>query len=312
MRAIRYVPPGGALVEVTCRTIHERLLLRPEPRLNEIVVGVLARAKRRYAPELCGAAFLSNHFHLLLFVRDAVQLASFMRYVNSNLAREITRLTDWRHKVWAQRYRAIVVSEEPAAQIERLRYVLAHGVKENLVARVRDWPGVHCAEALTKGQDLQGRWFDRSEAWAARNRGERLDIHAHAECETLSFDPLPCWRDCSHQARKRLVAELVAEVEQEAAEMRQRRGVEPLGIAAIRRQLPTEEPLRSKRSSAPTVHAATKRVRDRMRRTLAAVVSSFLEASKRFRSGDRLVLFPPGTFPPALPCQHASSISRPP
>jgi hypothetical protein len=39
---------------------------------------------------------------------------------------------------------AIVVSDEEAAQVGRLRYILAHGVKENLVERVLDWPGVHC------------------------------------------------------------------------------------------------------------------------------------------------------------------------
>jgi len=34
------------MVEVTCRTIHSRFLLRPSPELNDIVVGVLARAQR--------------------------------------------------------------------------------------------------------------------------------------------------------------------------------------------------------------------------------------------------------------------------
>ena len=30
-RKLRYIPDGGALVEVTCRTLHGRLLLRPSP-----------------------------------------------------------------------------------------------------------------------------------------------------------------------------------------------------------------------------------------------------------------------------------------
>ena len=36
-RRLRYVPPGGALVEVTCRTIQGRLLLRPSAGLNDVI-----------------------------------------------------------------------------------------------------------------------------------------------------------------------------------------------------------------------------------------------------------------------------------
>jgi hypothetical protein len=38
---VRFVPQGGATVEVTVRTIQYRLLLRPSPALNELVIGVL-------------------------------------------------------------------------------------------------------------------------------------------------------------------------------------------------------------------------------------------------------------------------------
>jgi hypothetical protein len=45
---VRFVPEGGALVEATVRTIQSRLLLRPSPALNELVIGVLGRAQRLY------------------------------------------------------------------------------------------------------------------------------------------------------------------------------------------------------------------------------------------------------------------------
>jgi hypothetical protein len=45
-------------------------------------------------------------------------------------------------------YQAIVVSGEEAAQVERLRYHLAHGVKEGLVDQVKRWPGVHFAKSI--------------------------------------------------------------------------------------------------------------------------------------------------------------------
>lgn len=49
-----------------------------------------------------------------------------------------------------------VVTDEDAAQIERLQYVLAQSVKEGLVERVRKWPGVHSAAALLDGATLTG------------------------------------------------------------------------------------------------------------------------------------------------------------
>lgn len=45
-RDLRYVPPGS-LVEVTCRTIQGRFLLRPSRELNEIVYGILGRAAEK-------------------------------------------------------------------------------------------------------------------------------------------------------------------------------------------------------------------------------------------------------------------------
>lgn len=61
-RKLRYTPDGGASYEITCRTIHSRFLFRPTRRLNEIIVGVLARAKRRYGVKIAAFCCLSNHF----------------------------------------------------------------------------------------------------------------------------------------------------------------------------------------------------------------------------------------------------------
>jgi hypothetical protein len=118
-RRLRFVPEGGALVEVTCRAQQGRLLLLPSPELNDIVLGVLGHAQRLYPVRLCAYVFLANHFHLLLDVDDQ-QLSLFMGYFNSNLAREIARRTGWEDKDWGRRYQALPVSDEEAAQVARL------------------------------------------------------------------------------------------------------------------------------------------------------------------------------------------------
>jgi REP element-mobilizing transposase RayT len=83
-RLLRFIPDNGSLVEVTTRTIQNRLLLTPTPQLNRIIIGALARAGRRYEVGVVAFSFLANHYHLLLQVQDADQLASFMTLFNLN------------------------------------------------------------------------------------------------------------------------------------------------------------------------------------------------------------------------------------
>ena len=107
-KRLRFIPEGGALVEVTCRTIQGRFLLKPSEELRPIVIGVLARAQKLYPIQLHAFVFLSNHYHLLLSAQNAHQLVRFMNYLNSNLAREAGRVHGWREKFWGRRYQAIV------------------------------------------------------------------------------------------------------------------------------------------------------------------------------------------------------------
>ena len=86
-----------------------------------------------------------------------------------------------------------VVTDEEAAQVERLKYILANGVKENLVERVCQWPGVHSAEALIHGTPLEGHWFNRTREYAARNQGEELSPEEHVLTESVVLSPIPCW-----------------------------------------------------------------------------------------------------------------------
>ena len=300
-RPLRFVPEGGALVEVTLRTIHSRFLLRPGQTINEVILGVLGRAQRKYLIRICGYAFASNHLHLLLDVDDAHQLSSFMRYLGSNLARKVGRLVGWRDKIWSRRYQAIVVSCEEPAQAGRLRYLVSHGVKENLVEKVEQWPGVHCVQSLLTGKPAEGFWFDQTQEYAARRRGEKFDRKKYASREIVVLSPLPCWKHLREEVRRQLAIEMIADIEAEAAVHRCHSGSQVLGASAVRGQHPFDRPKRPKKSPAPLFHAVSKRARLEIWVAYAWFVSTFREASAKLRAGDRLARFPAGSFPPALP-----------
>jgi putative transposase len=300
-RRLRYVEEGGGLVEVTARMLQRRFLLRPSQVVNEIVIGLLARGKRRYGVEVCLFVFLSNHFHLLLKVENAYQLSQFMGWFNSNLAREVARLTGWTGKVFDRRYTHVLVSDEEAAQVDRLHYFLAHGAKENLVASPLDWPGVHCAQGILSEEPIEGFWFDRTREGVARRRGEDLGPRDFAEREVLEWDLLPCWAHLSQDEYRQRVRDAVEEIEAKTAARIRATGITPIGRAAILAQRPEDRPNRSKKSPAPLFHAFRKSVRQEMWEAYSLFVAAFREAAERLKNGHPRPGFPEGSFPPGAP-----------
>ncbi|MEO7974673.1 MAG: transposase [Thermoanaerobaculia bacterium] len=305
-RRLRYVPPGGAMVEVSCRTMQGRLLLRPSPALNEVTLGVLARAARLWTVAVHAYAFLSNHYHLLVWVADAAQLAAFMTYLNSNLAREAGLLVRWREKFWGRRYQAILVSEEEEAQVGRLSYLLAQGVKEGLVASPLDWPGVHCARALAEGTPVSGSWRSRTLETRARRAGLLLDPQTFVEREQLTLAPLRCWQSLEPQVRRSRIQTLIEEIEDSARQQQEETGKPPLGVEAVLRQDPHQEPNRLKKGPAPLVHAAAPAVRRALRQAYFRFLDAYRRAACQLRAGVSDIEFPAGAFPPPRPVRVAT------
>ena len=294
-------PEGSSLVEVTTRTVHGRFLLAPSEELNDLILGALGRAQELYPVRFVAFAFISGHLHLLLRVDDAQQLSQFMCHFNSNLAREAGRLADWREKFWSRRFQAIWISDEPQAQLERLTYVLSHGVKEGLVERLRDWPGVSVFPALLDGAPLVGHWFNRSQEYGARQRGESFHRLEFAKEFTLQLVQLPCWEHLDPEQYRETIAVLVNAIEAQAAAKREAMNRPALGTAAIRAQRRHDRPATLKRSPAPLFHAASRRVRLELYRAYGEFLGAYRAAAEKLRAGVRDVAFPAGCFPPALP-----------
>jgi putative transposase len=301
MRKLRYIPQSRTLVSITNRTIQERYLLTPGPSFDDLFLGILGRTQRIHKMDIAAVTVLSNYFDLLLIVDDAQEVADFMRDLQSMLAREVNRLTGWKGPVFEHRYDMTVVTGEESAQVERMKYVLANGVKENLVERVCEWPGVHSAEALMHGTPLEGHWFDRTRQHAARNQDEELSRDQYVFAESVVLSPIPCWTHLPTDRYRERIKTLVEEVDAEAARARRQSGAKVLGAKAILAQDPQTRPDSVACSPAPLVHAATQAARKMFYAIYAEFVSAFRAAAEALRQGRRDVPFPAGSFPPALP-----------
>lgn len=205
-----------------------------------------------------------------------------------------------------RRYQAILVTDEERAHVERLAYILHHGAKENLVARPSEWSGPHCAEALRTGEPMHGVWVSRTAQWVARNRGQQLSDQQASIPYELRLEPLPCWRHLSPERYRRLIAEILRQIDEETALRHEREGTAPLGVAEIFAQHPHATPSKLKRAPAPLVHAASRKMRREFYALYAAFVGAFYEAVERLKDGCRTPGFPDGAFPPALPLSLAS------
>ena len=291
-RKLRYLPGDDHLVEITCRTIQRRFLLRPSPQLNALILGALARFQKRHGMKICGFVYLSNHCHLLLRPRSVDQLAGFMRDVNSKIAREVARLYGWREKIWGRRYTDIVTSHEPEAQVDRLRYLLEQGCKEGLVASPRHWPGVSSTRAMLSGDCLEGLWINRTELYRAGERGESNPDASFTSTYRLELSPLPCWEDLAPHACQARVRAMVREIESSMD------GVEVLGRAAVCGINPRDRPgSTARRVPAPRFHAIAPHVRRALEVGYRLVCLSYRQAFEAWREG-KTADFPVGCYAP--------------
>jgi REP element-mobilizing transposase RayT len=238
MRPVRWLAPGSVWL-VTNRCEQERFLLRPDPQTTNLIGAWLSRALEKYGDgiELYACVVLSNHFHLLL--RDNKgQLARFMWYFQTNLAKELNRLRGRTPaRVFGRRYHAERVEDEKSF-LSRWVYVLCNPVKSGLVRRAASWPGLTSIRSALEGKELEFESLDRTafhNATRGRKKVRREDfVRRHA----LRFAVPPMHAHLGTKRRRAVAAELVAAFEREQQALRKAAGKGFLGVAGVLSQDP--------------------------------------------------------------------------
>ena len=183
---------------VTARCIQGFALLRPSPKLNTLVAGVLAYSLSKHSDEiqLHSYVFMGNHFHLILSADTSHSKARFMCHLMSNLARELGRVWGWKQHIWEGRYASHALLDEEAL-ISAYQYIFKNSVKEGLVAHPRDWPGLHAWGQLCEGKAVFGEWLDRTRWYFAQKtqRGAQLTERDFTETLTLQLTRPPIWSE---------------------------------------------------------------------------------------------------------------------
>ncbi len=299
MRPLRTPPLPGGMREITLTTTNNQLLLRPSPEVNRAILGVIARGQLGN-PELRihAFAFVSNHYHMLVSAETSATIASFVQHLNCNITVRLNKINDRSGTTWAHRYHGIDVSADKATQVWRLRYLLAHGIKENLVARVDDWPGCTAIPWLRDGVTLWGVWTNYTAKGDAQRRKSYVEIPGRFDTRLpVTLTVLPCWAEMPAAEWRKCVCDIIAEIEREADEKREATASRPLGAGAILAADPHTRLPRKQRRRAPLAHAPREELQQ-LRNRRAGLHMLHREASLEFRAGNWAVRFPDGMFRP--------------
>jgi REP element-mobilizing transposase RayT len=312
----RYVV-GDVPYHVVCRTIGGVFLLRPDRRLRlrSIIAGVIGRAQSRFGNvRLYAAVFASNHFHLMMS-GPARQFVRFVGFVKGELTRRWRPHLDWDGTLWDRYAATALVTEQ--AQVRCLEYILSHSVKEDIVGRPQQWPGLHCAAALADGEQLVGEWFDGTRYGKKRHKAlERgglaaanaIDRAAYFERYSVTFSPIPAWADLSATAYRSAVKEVVDGL---VARWRASRRARKQKLVGLERLFRTPRRARGPRLQVPWYEERRRMIvwDDLANAAVRGYLDgywdfqrSFHVASERYRSGEMAAVFPLHAFrPPVAP-----------
>jgi hypothetical protein len=314
------------LTEITIKTFQSRFLLAPSKMVNKIIAGIVGRAQRVHKLRIVSIVVMSNHAHVLVVPDSPEQLEAFCRDVASQISKKVGRdLHDWKDGVSRRRYSSIVVTNEEAAQAERLAYLLSHGPKESLCRHPRHWLGLHCVDELMNGYtQIEGTWVNQKKLYDARRehdrktrgkRGPKPPRPTAADFmtrESIVLSKLPCWEHLTDDEYTRQIRELVASILKRYES--ERRGA-PQRPVTPTFDNPEHRPARTNSSPRPTCHAASRRERNRFRELRRRFLEHYWAASAMFRRGqlDAIDLFPMPCFLPRIrPQPNAPSLALAP
>jgi hypothetical protein len=209
----------------------------------------------------------------------------------------VGRLHRWKGPFWQRRFSCETVLDAEA-ELGRLRYILAHGVKEGLVAHPSDWPGLSCLKDLTEHRRRFFPFYNWDWRWTRPDlHGLELWDSRLVEEEAIDLEPISAWKDCDADARRLLVEALVDSLADECRKLRGGRQV--VGLAGVLRKSP-HEPTPIERRPRPLCHASSALVRAQWVRLYRDFQEAYAFASRLFREGELSVRFPRWAFlPPA-------------
>jgi putative transposase len=128
---------AGAVYYVTTRSAGGRAIFADDDD-RQSLLDVLAQSLQRFDAQALAYCLLTNHFHLLLFTRQA-NLSRLMRHLNGVYTQLFNRRHGTSGPLFQGRFKAVIVDRD-AWLLEACRYIELNALRLGVVAQPADWP----------------------------------------------------------------------------------------------------------------------------------------------------------------------------
>ena len=272
---------------VTRRCTQRQFLLRPDPVTNEAVLYCVGVAAEAHGIELHGVTCMSNT--LCINCRDVRgEGPRFRQYLISLLARFMNVHRSRWEAFWSSDEPSVVELCDAEAELGMLVYNLTDPVRQQLVDKVYNWPGVSSLRHQLSGKPVRVK---------RPKKFFRNDGKMPAEVE-LRFVPPPGWAHLEQDEWAKLLRERVEAVEAQMAAKRRQDGSRVAGRKAVLRRSPFSCPNTPppRRNLNPRIACRNKQKRLEAVDRLKRFQHRYEQALAQCVAGVRDVLFPAGTW----------------
>jgi REP element-mobilizing transposase RayT len=282
----REVLPGRTYM-ITRRCSERRFLLRPDHETNNAFIYCLVVAAQRFGIQVIFTYAAANHHHTGIFDPDG-RYPDFMAYFHKYVAKCQNALRGRFENFWSSEHASVVRLVEPNDILEKMIYALTNPVKDPLVERVWEWPGVNSYSATVDGVTLT----------ATRPAHFFREDGSMPEVATLTISRPQGFEKMSEGDFAALIKMRVTAEEKSAAANRREQGIRVLGRERILNQDWRARPKSAEPhfNLSPRVAAKNKWARIEALARNTAFLATYLDARDRFAKGARDVVFPAGTW----------------
>jgi putative transposase len=279
----RQVLPGKFYM-ITRRCTQRQFLLRPDAETNNIFLYVLAVAAQVFGVTVILPFVASNHIHVVVYDPSG-HVVEFYEHLHKLVARAQNAWRGRWENLWASEPPCVVELVGVEDVIAKLVYAATNPVKDGLVERAHQWPGVNGLSDLLNQRVItvrRPRHFFRA--------GGRMP-----DTVSLELSIPPALGDADEI--RRIVRERVAAVEEEHLAVRRRTGARVLGRRGVLAQRWRDCPKSkaSRRNVRPRVAARSQWARAEALLRNRDFLVAYRDARALWLAG-RPAVFPPGTY----------------
>jgi len=165
-RPRQVLPNQFYLITRSCS--QRQFLLRPDDEINNAIAYCLADASQRFKIEILVATVESNHHHTVIYDRYG-RFPRFIEHFHKMVAKCINKARGRRENLWASGETCVTRLLDYETILDKLAYSAANPVKDMLVEKATQWPGLNGYRYLMHGKTLRARrphfFFRRDRDW---------------------------------------------------------------------------------------------------------------------------------------------------